>query len=769
MGRNWGNFLRRSEMLPWITGLALFVAMGVGAWAIASPAEAGFNGLILLGGLAILGFIAFYVMATGAPAKSGVNGDPASRTYWGGLADQQVFMGVLDAAPDAYMISRRDGTVLYANHAYEDLTKAGNRGRNMGRPLPLEQVFAGDDDLAAPLYRLARAAKGGEGAEEILRLQTIEDDVRYMRASVARMANHPDHIVWRIAHDPTLGQDGEAAAQSVRGQNETAFVGDNASGRADDAPGPNGPWGETRPKPEPAAETSAEASSDASTDTSVPQARFAHLFDNAPVGIALVDETGVVQQWNAALEAMAKIDIKEGTVLADAVALEDRIVVQERLTEAAKGETNPAPLDAHIENEDGASIQLYASSLGAGDGAAIVYLIDMTEQKTLELQYAQSQKLQAVGQLAGGVAHDFNNLLTAIIGFCDLLLARHEVGDPSFSDIDQIRQNANRAANLVGQLLAFSRKQTLTPKVLTPTDVLTELSMLLRRLLGETIALELNHGRDLGLIKVDQSQLDTALINLAVNARDAMPAGGSLIIESSNFVQPEDRSAANELVVPGDYVLITVKDTGSGIEQEDIEKIFEPFFTTKGIGEGTGLGLSTVYGIIKQMGGYVFPDSEPGVGTKFNIYLPVHIETEQDRIAREQQATQSVARDLTGVGTILLVEDEEAVRAFAKRALESRGYFVLEAGNGEIALDVIRDHDGTIDLMVSDVVMPGMDGPTLAGHVRELMPETKIIFISGYAQDVFEDSMARPEDISFLAKPFSLKQLAARVKEVLSE
>jgi PAS domain S-box-containing protein len=766
MSKNWGNYLRRYEMLPWLTGLALFVAMGVGAWAIASPVEAGFNGLVLVGGLAILGFIAFYMLATSMPTKSAANSEASSRAYWGGLTDQQVFMGVLDTAPDAYLVLRRDGTVLYANHAYEELTKAGNRGRNLGRPLPLEQVFAGDDDLAAPLYRLARAAKGGEEVEEILRLKTIEGDVRYMRASVSAMENSPEHVVWRIAHDPLLGPGvelGDPDRPSVALQG-VGFVGDEGTSLAGDG-GAAGPWSETEP--------AKEAAGTEPDETSVPQEWFAQLFANAPVGIALVDETGAIRQWNAALEAMIKIDVKEGVVLADMVAEEDSAAVAERLTEAAKGEANPAPLDAHIQDQDGANIQLYASLVGGGEGAqavaTIVYLIDMTEQKTLELQYTQSQKLQAVGQLAGGVAHDFNNLLTAIIGFCDLLLARHEVGDPSFSDIDQIRQNANRAANLVGQLLAFSRKQTLTPKVLSPTDVLTEISMLLRRLLGETIELKLNHGRDLGLIKVDQSQLDTALINLAVNARDAMARGGKLIIESSNFVQPEDRDSANEIMAPGDYVLIEVKDTGKGIEQDDIKKIFEPFFTTKEVGQGTGLGLSTVYGIIKQMGGYVFPESEKGVGTTFRIYLPFYEETEGDARVRTQQSAPVTPKDLTGVGTIMLVEDEEAVRAFAKRARESRGYNVLEAGNGEIALDVMNGHDGTIDLMVSDVVMPGMDGSTLAEKVRKLRPETKIIFISGYAQDVFKESMARPEDISFLPKPFSLKQLAARVKEVLSE
>ncbi len=739
-----------------LAGFALFLAVSLAVWIIAFPANAGFNGLVLVGGLAVLGFIAFYVLAANVLSKETVGRRASWRSYPVESADPKIFMSVLDAAPDAYLIARRDGPVIYANRACEELARVGNWDRNLRWPVPLERVFAGKDGVAAPLYRLARAAKLGQTAHEILRLETAEGEMHRMRVNVAPMVNHPDHVVWHIAHDPLSGSGGSATAHEARPvADESNFVKDvseqGATGAAYAGPRldrKNGPVAEP----------------------SVSRERFAHLFATSPVGIALVDDTGAVRQWNSAFEVMTRTDVREAMMLADMVSEKDRSAVQTRIKAVAQGETVSASVEAHMQGDKGAHVHFYASALGEREngmsGSAIVYLIDMTEQKTLELQYAQSQKLQAVGQLAGGIAHDFNNLLTAIIGFCDLLLARHQVGDPSFSDIDQIRQNARRAANLVGQLLAFSRKQTLTPKVLSPTDVLTDISMLLRRLLGETIELELSHGRDLGLIKVDQSQFDTALINLAVNARDAMLPGSKLVIESSNFVQPESRAAANELVPPGDYVLIRAKDTGSGIKQEDLEKIFEPFFTTKKVGEGTGLGLSTVYGIIKQMDGYIFAESELGVGTAFNIYLPVYDETEENPRPRE---TQAAVRDLTGIGTILLVEDEDAVRAFARRALENRGYYVLEAANGDRALDIMKGHEGAIDLVVSDVVMPGMDGPTLAGHVRELRPDTKIIFISGYAQDAFENSVVPAENMSFLAKPFSLKQLAARVKEVLGE
>ncbi|MDO9126157.1 MAG: ATP-binding protein, partial [Parvibaculum sp.] len=387
---------------------------------------------------------------------------------------------------------------------------------------------------------------------------------------------------------------------------------------------------------------------------------------------------------------------------------------------------------------------------------------------SLELQFAQSQKMQAVGQLAGGVAHDFNNLLTAIIGFCDLLLARHQAGDPSFADVVQIKQNANRAANLTRQLLAFSRRQTLRPKVLSLTDAVAELQNLLARLLTEKVELKIVHGRDLGLVKVDQNQLEQVIINLAVNARDAMPDGGRLTIRTANVSEADSRALDHPLMPHGEYLLIEVADTGSGIPKENLGKIFEPFYTTKDPSKGTGLGLSTVYGIVKQTGGFIFPYSTVGKGTTFRIYLPRYVETAADRVAEEAAAaaTRVEPADLTGKGTILLVEDEDAVRTFAARALQTRGYDVLQAESGEAALAVVEQFEGRIDCVVSDVVMPNMDGPTMAKALRGMLPDTPIIFVSGYAEDAFAKSLDPEQEFHFLPKPFSLKQLAAAVKEV---
>jgi two-component system cell cycle sensor histidine kinase/response regulator CckA len=396
----------------------------------------------------------------------------------------------------------------------------------------------------------------------------------------------------------------------------------------------------------------------------------------------------------------------------------------------------------------------------------VVYALETTEQRALEAQWAQGQKMQAIGQLAGGVAHDFNNVLTAIIGFSDLLLANHRPTDPSFQDIMNIKQNANRAAGLVRQLLAFSRRQTLRPTMLTLSDVLADLTILLDRLLGEKVQLSVVHGRDLWPVMADVNQLEQVVINLAVNARDAMPESGRLEISTRNVPADQVAAFAHKGMPPADYVLIEVKDTGTGMPPEVMEKIFEPFFSTKEVGKGTGLGLSTVYGIVKQTGGYIYPISEVGVGTTFQIFLPRHIPSPETVEKKKQE--QTAVTDLTGNATILLVEDEVAVRAFAARALQSRGYTVHEAGSGTEALEVMEETGGTIDLVVSDVVMPEMDGPTLLRELRKTRPDLKIIFVSGYAEDAFKKNLPENEQFNFLPKPFSLKDLATTVKETLS-
>ena len=399
-----------------------------------------------------------------------------------------------------------------------------------------------------------------------------------------------------------------------------------------------------------------------------------------------------------------------------------------------------------------------------GRPGALAVLNDATKLKTLEAQFAQSQKMQAVGQLAGGIAHDFNNLLTAISGHCDLLLLRHGQEDSDFADLEQIRQNANRAAALVGQLLAFSRKQTLKPERLDLEDVLSDLTHLLNRLVVERVGLTLSHlgrgtERSLRSIRADRRQLEQVLVNLVVNARDAMPNGGSILIETESLTLAEPMQRDRATVPAGDYSVIRVIDRGLGIAPENMQKIFEPFFTTKRLGEGTGLGLSMVYGIVKQSGGFVFVDSTPGEGATFSLYFPA-VEG-QDLRPAEPEPRRSTARQ--GDGVVLLVEDEAPVRAFAGRALRLRGYTVLEAASAEEALIVLEDQRLEVDVFVTDVVMPGLDGPSWVRKALETRPNARVVFMSGYAEDSLSEDQSRIPNSVFLQKPFSLNELAETV------
>lgn len=399
-----------------------------------------------------------------------------------------------------------------------------------------------------------------------------------------------------------------------------------------------------------------------------------------------------------------------------------------------------------------------------GAECIVAVMSDKTELKILEAQFVQSQKMQAVGQLAGGVAHDFNNLLTAINGHCDLLLLRHDSDDTDYGDLVQIRQNANRAAALVRQLLAFSRKQTLRPKVLKLSRTLAQLSQLLNRLLGEKVNLSIDIAEDLALVRVDERQLEQVIMNLVVNARDAMLDGGNVIIQAKNIILNKPLERDRAIVPCGEYVCIHVKDTGSGIAQDSLPKIFEPFYTTKRVGEGTGLGLSTVYGIIKQTGGFVFADSIIGKGTEFKIYLPCFAgntveNTEPESTRKEPPLVENNS------GRILLVEDEDPVRSFTARALRMNGYNVDEAENAERALDLLALNGAQYDLYISDIIMPGKDGPTWVKEALEKHPDTKVIFMSGYAEDAFSDGAPSIENAGFLQKPFSLSELKDSVSQ----
>lgn len=497
--------------------------------------------------------------------------------------------------------------------------------------------------------------------------------------------------------------------------------------------------------------------------------KFKKFFEEAPIGIVQVNEKGLIEVFNSAFARMIGIgpEALQGQDLYDLVESDDRTQFMICMDLIQQGESLQAPFEIALKGGRArVATQMHARKF-KHPGAIVVHFIDTTEQKALEAQFVQSQKMQAIGQLAGGIAHDFNNLLTAIIGFCDLLLLRHKPGDPSFFDIMQVKQNSNRAANLVRQLLAFSRQQTLRPRVQNLTDILIELSHLLRRLIGAGIHLNLVHGQDLSLVKVDEGQMEQVLINLAVNARDAMNGAGQLTIQSENFMNRAPVELLAEELPAGHWVRLTVTDTGCGISEDNLKRVFEPFFTTKEVGHGTGLGLATVYGIVRQTGGFLDVQSRENAGSRFIIYLPRANEPEDTGEKRAAPMEEDgPARDLTGTGRILMVEDEDAVRAFSQRALTNKGYKVFAAEGGLAALQLMaRAETGPIDLLITDVVMPEMDGPALAEELRRRSPDLKIIFISGYTEDKLKEFMG--PRTWFLPKPFSLKQLAEKVKEAL--
>jgi two-component system cell cycle sensor histidine kinase/response regulator CckA len=516
------------------------------------------------------------------------------------------------------------------------------------------------------------------------------------------------------------------------------------------------------------------------------EVRFMRFFQNTPMAIATVDKLGRVARSNARFASSFEGMLDSGRSILSVVAERDRAVLRAVIGMAASGQGDIAPVEAALagSQERWATFFVLAVEDDDRDGeAAIVYALETTAQRTLENRIQQQQKMDTVGMLAGGIAHDFNNVLSAIMMATDFLLNAHKPTDPSFQDIIQIKQNANRAAALVRQLLAFSRKQTLRPQVLDIGESLSDLGMLLKRLIGEKVTFAgVVYGRDLWPVKVDISQFEQVVINLAVNARDAMPDGGTLSIRTANVTAAECAAFAYKGMPVADYVMVEVSDTGTGIPPEIKDKIFEPFFSTKDVGKGTGLGLSTVYGIVKQTGGFIYADSEPG-HTTFRIFLPRYLANVAEQAATlapsvtpaldsaaaaTEALAKSLAADLTGHGTILLVEDEEGLRALNARGLTSRGYTVLEAGNGIEAIDVLDKH-GHVDLVVSDVVMPEMDGPTLLRVLRARDPGVKFIFVSGYAEEAFAKNLPRDQQYNFLAKPFTLKQLVAEVKQTLAD
>jgi two-component system cell cycle sensor histidine kinase/response regulator CckA len=641
----------------------------------------------------------------------------------------------LDHAPAGFFSADANGSVVYlnatlANWLDYDLAQVGSGGLKL-------------DDIIA-----------GEGAALLTAMSAVPGDVKTEVLDIDLKTRSGHTVPARLFHKVAFGANG------APGSSRTLVL-----NRARD---------------------------DGSDPQRAAEVRFMRFFQNTPMAIATVDKQGRIADSNArfarVFNSLFKGEASPDRSILSVVIERDRNALEAAIRRGAEGQGEIPPVDTALAGAGDRFATFFVTPIEDEQQrekeAAIVYALETTEQRTLENQLNQQQKMETIGRLAGNIAHDFNNLLNAIMMATDFLLNAHRPTDPSFQDIMQIKQNSNRAASLVRQLLAFSRKQTLRPQVMDLGEALSDLTVLLRRLIGENVTLEVPQVRDLWPVKADVGQFEQVIINLAVNARDAMPFGGKLTLRTSNVRAEESERLQAKGMPLGEYVLVEVEDTGTGIAPEIMDKIFDPFYTTKDIGKGTGLGLSTVYGIVKQTGGFIYVDSELGKGTRFRIFLPRYVPGADDieparlpeatapaiagAISAADEVMRTAVSDLTGQGTILLVEDEEGLRALNARGLASRGYTVLQAGNGREALEELERHGGTVDLVVSDVVMPEMDGPTLMRELRKRNPGIKIIFVSGYAEDTFEKSLPDHSQFNFLPKPFTLKQLVTAVKESMA-
>jgi two-component system cell cycle sensor histidine kinase/response regulator CckA len=498
------------------------------------------------------------------------------------------------------------------------------------------------------------------------------------------------------------------------------------------------------------------------------------LLAQLPLGLAMTDRDG---RFLFANEAFLRSVGREGRGLppfpTDLVVREDKAALSDAVRRHGRGPSTSGDVAVRLANSPEEPVSLgLAGVRGLGEASVLLSLADSSQENQLRRQVAQATKMQAVGQLAGGVAHDFNNVLTAIIGTCDLMLLRHIPGDSDYDDIQQIRANSNRAASLTRQLLAFSRQQTLRPEILQLPDVVSEVSPLIKRLLGEKITYYVQHDRNLGPVRADPQQLEQVIMNLAVNARDAIQSRGNgtgrISLYTRTLQAKQVMQLGSEVLPAADYTVLIVQDTGGGIPPHVLPKLFEPFFTTKEQGKGTGLGLSTAYGIVKQSGGFIFADNitdKTGrpTGARFTVYFPVH----RGEMPKKRAPAPIVSSDWSAGGKVLLVEDEDMVRAVAERALSRAGYTVTACANGEEGLAAITD-GGEFDIVVSDVVMPGMDGPAMVRAIRARMPKMPVLFMSGYAEEQLRRDIDIPE-MHFIAKPFSVAAIGDKVGAVLRE
>lgn len=734
---------------------------------------------------------------------------------------------VLDCDQDARLVSRRDGVVAYANRAYHQLAEEAGVVGPAGLPPRIDRLFAQQGAEATKLFRLCRAAKSAAPAEEVIyQFIGLEGGGRRRRfeVSVRPISGADDHVAWRLRELPVeetehdvlaasyadyirpvfaIERSGQiawanAAARSELGVDraglrhiddivlgETAALtralwtvdsrphaarvrrrgGDPVEGKL--AAFRRGGVGEGFVVVDLELEDERDENEDISVSGDIAE---------APFGVAVVEgEFGRDARIIEANKAFTDVfgGAKKNAPLSRSFAAEalDELGAEIRKKQSSGGAPRPVEVAA---GENGArAFALYARPVrrrrgGYGVRRTLLYSVDVTDRKRMEEDHAQDQKLKAIGHLAGEVAHDFNNLLQVVLGNCERLMLKHPAGDPAYRDLVLIRENAQRAANMTKQLLAFSRKQTLKREATSITELLRDFARFLDRAVGEKVDVDLVNGRGLPMVRIDRHQLETALTNLAVNARDAMGASGGVVTIRTSLVPEADMAA---LVINGlavaDHLLIEVEDTGSGVPQDIADKIFDPFFTTKDIGKGTGLGLSTVHGIIGQMeGAILLAPREEGKGATFRIYLPAFVGAVEEEAPAAYPAGPV---DLTGAGRILVVEDEDAVRNFVVAALEDCGYEVTSVGDGEEALEALQADTEGFDLVITDVMMPVVDGPTLVARARaEQDLKARILFMSAYAENSVRDQLDSIDGAGYIQKPFALKSLAAKVKETLA-
>ncbi|MEL7042623.1 MAG: response regulator [Pseudomonadota bacterium] len=817
----------------------LLMAVGAASATLAWPTAGGPTGIILLISMAAGGMVFLLWILRGAGRRMGLF--PERGAMADAVQPATPRFSWIEALDEAVLISDQGGAPLAANSAYSDLTQMALLGQSdtLG-PVSVDRIFSAAPGLAAPIFRLSKAAKAGETRREILPAMTLGTDalpVQY-EASVAPLRG--ERAIWRLrringseqvtgaadmralyVEDAPMGffstgPDGTISyanswlrellgfpegAKNVRLDDimRPEFVKMLRRDRKSGVPGRADIMMRSRDGVEVPVQTittwngkgadatgrtlvlanaqnmlEGESRMLAASASRPPRPEGDPMFDDAPFGAARLEgqslEGAIITDSNRALMGLARGAASPGTRFIDLfVAEEGENKLRESLLDSID-----KPVGLRLADEDQKHVNVFVTLDGRGQ-PAVAYVIDMSEQKALELRLAQGEKMQAIGKLAGGVAHDFNNVLTGIMLNNDELLSKHPVGDPSFDHLKKIHEFSVRAKDLVKMLLAYARQQTFRREIVEPGDFISEFAILLGQLLDERIDFNVVHGRDLPMIKADRNQLETAIINLATNARDALLMdggnGGKLTIKTSRATEKDAHNNGFRYVEDGEYLLIEVIDTGHGIAPDILANIFNPFFTTKPKGLGTGLGLSTVYGIIKQSEGYICPISEVGEGTTFQIYLPA-LKADEIPAAEllEAEPVRAVAApvDISGRGRILLVEDEDGVRSIAASQLKSRGYDVEEACDGEEALEILKENAGGFDLIVSDVVMPGMDGPTLIKEAKSLLGTAKVLFMSGYAERDVADKLDGDQEVAFMAKPFTVKQLAERVKAELA-